>query len=342
MLVDDHNRECLLQMHGELFEFKGKDTSKAEDLHYLIVPKTLWLKLDCPVILLRNLGDTLHNGLCDYLRNSSDTVLTVEFRSLIITTKLTTLFNPNLNKDIAIREQFALKPAFALTINKAQGLTRVEVDCREIFKPGQLGVAFSRPSTSWGLRIINVHPRYVIPPEKDVSDFLEEDSQELDVDLCCKKNASKSCRTEADEKSAGSHISQSLPFTTFDEDAEQDTLEMLDDDFNRYCVASLQRKYTRIKESNMYSQSNEGQRAYHESKCAVNVLNILKEEEQYLQKSTNKPESLLNTERRQTISRRFTNVSDSVFSFFLKLTDYLQSSYVLVWCGTSNTERRDV
>lgn len=61
----------------------------------------------------------------------------------------------------------------------------VEVDCMEIFKAGQLGVALSRATSSAGLRIINFHPRYVIPPAQTVIQFMTEQSKGLSSDLTC-------------------------------------------------------------------------------------------------------------------------------------------------------------
>ena len=62
---------------------------------------------------------------------------------------------------------------------------RVEVDCREIFKTGQLGVAMSRARSSGGLRIINFHPRYVFKPSTVVSEFLNEVSKGTLSDMTC-------------------------------------------------------------------------------------------------------------------------------------------------------------
>ncbi|XP_060595521.1 uncharacterized protein LOC132749678 [Ruditapes philippinarum] len=105
------------------------------------------------------------------------------------------VYSQRLNTDIAVREQYPLKPAFGRTIHKAQGMTlnRAEVDCRDIFRPGHLGVAMSRVTTSAGLRVINYHPRYIIPPPQTVKDFVNEASQPAFPDLtCCRNSHSKS------------------------------------------------------------------------------------------------------------------------------------------------------
>ncbi|XP_052762012.1 uncharacterized protein LOC128204651 [Mya arenaria] len=95
-----------------------------------------------------------------------------------------------------------------------------------------------------------------------------------------------------------------------------------------YCLASLRKKYTKIQHSNLYSKTKEGQDIYSEAKCTVSILNTLKEEEHYLKANTNEPESLLDVERRQYSSRGLTNVTDSLFNFFVKLTEECMAVFV--------------
>lgn len=67
---------------------------------------------------------------------------------------------------------------------------RVEIDCRGIFQAGQLAVAMSRVRTVEGLRVINYHPRYVIPPPQAVKDFMGvETDRETSSDLKCCNHA---------------------------------------------------------------------------------------------------------------------------------------------------------
>jgi ATP-dependent exoDNAse (exonuclease V) alpha subunit len=55
-------------------------------------------------------------------------------------------FDPQLNKDVAERQQLPLQLAYALTIHKSQGMSlpNVSVDCQNIFAPGQLAVAIGK------------------------------------------------------------------------------------------------------------------------------------------------------------------------------------------------------
>jgi ATP-dependent DNA helicase PIF1 len=88
LLVDTYNRKCLLNSPGNLFEFKAIDSGDTAELKKLTVPSTLWLKVGCPVILLRNLSDILVNGLRGTLTSVTDTVLTVKFPTLTNTTSI--------------------------------------------------------------------------------------------------------------------------------------------------------------------------------------------------------------------------------------------------------------
>ncbi|XP_052279109.1 ATP-dependent DNA helicase PIF1-like [Dreissena polymorpha] len=92
-----------------------------------------------------------------------------------------------MNESRAWRKQYPFTLAFGLTIHKAQGMTldRVEVDCRDIFRPGQLGVALSRTRRPEGLRVINFHPRYALKPAKKVTDFMDQIPKETLTDKSC-------------------------------------------------------------------------------------------------------------------------------------------------------------
>lgn len=59
---------------------------------------------------------------------------------------------------LATRIQIPIKVAYALTIHKSQGMTlkNVIVNCQYCFQPGQLGVAFGRPVSVAGLKIVNL------------------------------------------------------------------------------------------------------------------------------------------------------------------------------------------
>lgn len=88
LLVDEYNRSCLLTHDGDMLEFQATDSGDTGELKNLTAPKTLWLKIGCPVILLRNLSNTLVNGLRGSLVGVSDAELAVKFSALDITTSI--------------------------------------------------------------------------------------------------------------------------------------------------------------------------------------------------------------------------------------------------------------
>ncbi|XP_052769503.1 ATP-dependent DNA helicase PIF1-like [Mya arenaria] len=112
---------------GTIFEFQSTDTGRAKDLAKLTAPWLLWIKKSCPVILLRNLSKTLVNGLSGYVCEVDDSEPVINFPSVNLVTRISkvkfTVYSQELNKDIAVREQYPLKLGFGITIRKAQGMT---------------------------------------------------------------------------------------------------------------------------------------------------------------------------------------------------------------------------
>jgi hypothetical protein len=88
-----------------------------------------------------------------------------------------------------------------------------------------------------------------------------------------------------------------------------------------YCVAKLRKKYVQVLQSNMFTKSKTSQTKFKEAKYTLLILNSFKEEEHYLHQVTSEPDSLIDTERKQNVRRGLTNVTDSMFKFFLTLTD---------------------
>lgn len=62
---------------------------------------------------------------------------------------------------------------------------RVVIDCRDIFRPGQLGVALSRATSPNGLQVVNFHRRYVMKPPALVTEFMKIGSSKIMPDLTC-------------------------------------------------------------------------------------------------------------------------------------------------------------
>lgn len=66
-------------------------------------------------------------------------------------------------------------------------LYRVEVDCRKMFAPGQLGVAISRVRYASDVRVINFNANACISQTDIIADFLE-------VRSCCQRDDYTCCR----------------------------------------------------------------------------------------------------------------------------------------------------
>lgn len=134
-------------MHNSIDE---GDISKLEKIP---VPKQLYLKIDCPVILLKKLSKKLVNGLRGTVTALSNKCVSVDCIG-VNTEKFTANLKPetffiyscNEGKVIASRQQVPLCLAFSITIHKSQGLAleRVEVDASNSFAPGQLRVTIGR------------------------------------------------------------------------------------------------------------------------------------------------------------------------------------------------------
>lgn len=78
-MADDFNRSGILAMEGQLYEYTSVDNGSEEHLSSLTVPKKLWLKLGIPVILLRNISDSLVNGLRGTVHAIDEVGPTVKF-----------------------------------------------------------------------------------------------------------------------------------------------------------------------------------------------------------------------------------------------------------------------
>lgn len=119
-----------------------------------VPPHRLHLQLGCPVVLLRNLSFGLANGTRMVVTQMMEHCIEVQVvtgplqRNKVLLPRLT--ITPSDAEDYPFtlkRRQFPVRPAYAMTINKAQGQTFKKVGIylqKEVFSHGQLYVALSR------------------------------------------------------------------------------------------------------------------------------------------------------------------------------------------------------
>ena len=115
----------------------------------------LSIAVGAPVILLCNLSKVSVNGLRGYIHKLESDGPTVYFQG-----KILKLSHFNFTEKNALRKQFPIKLAYALTVHQAQGqtLSDVVVDCSDFFAPSQLEVPVGRVKMS-GLQVINYKPQ---------------------------------------------------------------------------------------------------------------------------------------------------------------------------------------
>ena len=163
-------------------------------LHNCDADKHLSVKVGAPVILTRNLPGNLHNGLIGEVIVAEKDKLTVNFEGKIVTLEKAQyeIYDPDEEKVLAVRYQYPVKLAFALTVHRAKGQTKkkVEIDCFSFFAAGQLGVAVGRAESSNGIRIINYNPTAArIQHSKSVYEFGLYRGVPFRDDLNCCRNA---------------------------------------------------------------------------------------------------------------------------------------------------------
>lgn len=155
--VDWHNSTQMQKLEGDQIIYRAVDSGTPGQLRRILAPKVLILKKHCPVIILKNISEKLVNGSRGTVVDFDDSGPVIAFPHATVTLQksLFSVYNPQEGRTVAERTQYPVKPAFALTIHKSQGLTipRLVVNCRQIYQPGQVGVAVGRAVSSSGLQV---------------------------------------------------------------------------------------------------------------------------------------------------------------------------------------------
>ena len=186
--ADLYNNEKLgeLKTPGKVY-IAPKNIGPKRRLNKILAPQKLSLKIDCPVILLRNLGGKLVNGLRGRVKELNDNYITVYFEKIKETHKIErytfTQYDINKKMNIAERLQFPLRLAYGLTIHKSQGLTldSVYIHCGGIFQCGQFSVALGRARTSDTVQLENYHKGLCQQPKSAVTKFYGIQSEAFEV-----------------------------------------------------------------------------------------------------------------------------------------------------------------
>lgn len=140
-------------------EFKGPEHEAKFLADNSITPVRLVVKVGARVMVTSNIPDIVGgllavNGQCGTVKDMGPTWVSVEIDGggvLELEARAWT-FDPQ-REDSATMSQIPLRPAYALTIHKSQGLTldRAHIDIRAAREPGQAYVALSRLRSLQGL-----------------------------------------------------------------------------------------------------------------------------------------------------------------------------------------------
>ncbi len=194
--VERMNRDSLDRLEGEEYLFVA-ELEKEDSLHpkrleswvkMLPVPRELRLKVGAPVLFTVNKWGRYVNGERGILHSVEDGFLIVDKGDEFVRVEPHEfeLAEPEIDLDGQIRMraiaklwQFPLKPAYAVTIHKSQGMSIDRLVCNvdTLFAPSQFYVAISRATDPKGLKIdfngldFKSYLKRVIRVDQRVTDF---------------------------------------------------------------------------------------------------------------------------------------------------------------------------
>lgn len=299
---------------GELKIYKSTDSGDANKIaHFSSIAQKLYLKINAPVMLLVNLSSSLVNGQCGEVKGFGENYVEVFFPKLKKTVKIHSynfsMYSKELHRDVASRRQIPLKLAFAMTTHKAQGLTldRIEIDCRYMTNPGQIGVAVGRCRNMKGLRIINYSKHLVKKHREDVYDFYSNTFLPILPDLLCCKMAPlletvsmEPFSNTEDEEFTGNDEDQTL-------EKELEDVDLIDNLFNNW-------------EDEMQNLEERGHICQNPLPDHVNINCILEEikcDEPLTEEQLNVNSCLSELQSRNTELKQFCSIIyDKLLSFF--------------------------
>ena len=197
--ADYQNELCLEKLTGHKRTYYSRDTGKTKCLWQCQAPKYLCLKLNCKVIVLRNMENGLVNGISAYVRHMDTDFITIEVeRDKHLHHKLQgcsfqierLVFSErdSSGKVVAERIQFPLKLGYALTVDKAQGrsIDNLVINCYGFWKPSQVGVALGRCTNRNKVQVLNFNDEMgCYQHDIKVMHFYEKKSAAMEGDVSC-------------------------------------------------------------------------------------------------------------------------------------------------------------
>jgi ATP-dependent exoDNAse (exonuclease V) alpha subunit len=166
------NETELDKLSGVSYTLDSKDVGNIGYLTGHRIEKRITLKVDCIVMLLWNLPEqelcngsigrviSITNDTVSVLFDTKESPIDIHRQTFEIKKKN----DLGVFKIVASRTQVPLCLAYALTVNKSQGLTfeNMILDCSDIFAFGQFYVGISRCKTKEGLIIKNFKKEYIM------------------------------------------------------------------------------------------------------------------------------------------------------------------------------------
>ncbi len=185
--ADDLNKDSLRSLPGKSYFFDAEIEGEFKEYQYPL-PFTLELKKDAQVMFIKNdySGESRYfNGKIGIVSDISSDSIEVEFNdgSPPAIVDIYTWENKRytLNKEtnqieeqlLGTFSQYPVKPAWAITVHKSQGLTfeRAIIDVSKAFASGQVYVALSRLTSLDGLVLTGQLPSSGIEPDESLKVF---------------------------------------------------------------------------------------------------------------------------------------------------------------------------
>ncbi len=191
--ADRINKIKLDALKGQSYYFDAEVSGDFPE-HTYPAPARLLLKEDAQVMFLRNDAGPekrYYNGKTGRIKTISQEQITIicpgESWEITVEPVRWDNIKYSVNKEnmeiqeeiIGTFQQFPLKPAWAITIHKSQGLTfdKAVIDAQSAFSHGQVYVALSRCKTFEGMVLSSPIPPEAVETDPAVLSFVEEESQ---------------------------------------------------------------------------------------------------------------------------------------------------------------------